>query len=70
MIKNCIFCGAESSGSKSVEHIIPSLGNKEYVLPRGVVCEKCNNYFARKIEGPVLSLDGFRLLRFYNAVEN
>lgn len=71
MVKKCIFCGADSSGSKSVEHIIPeSLGNKEYVLPRGVVCDKCNNYFARKIEGPVLSLDGFRQLRFYSFIEN
>lgn len=71
MIKKCIFCGADSSESKSVEHIIPeSLGNKEYVLPRGVVCDKCNNYFARKIEGPVLSLDGFKQLRFYNLIEN
>ena len=51
----CIFCKDPSDGSVSVEHIIPeSLGNTEHVLPAGVVCDRCNNYFARKIEGPVL----------------
>lgn len=70
-IKKCIFCGENSEDSKSVEHIIPeSLGNKELILERGVVCDKCNNYFASKIEEPVLSLDGFRQPRFYNFIEN
>ncbi|MAS32859.1 MAG: hypothetical protein CL610_02555 [Anaerolineaceae bacterium] len=51
----CIFCKEDSSSSKSIEHIIPeSLGNTEHVLPPSVVCEKCNNYFARKIEKPFL----------------
>lgn len=51
----CIFCKQPSDRSKSVEHIIPeSLGNTEHVLPKGVVCDSCNNYFARKIEKPAL----------------
>lgn len=70
-IKNCIFCGRNSEDSRSIEHIIPeSLGNKELILERGIVCDKCNNYFARKIEEPVLSLDCFKQLRFYNFIEN
>lgn len=60
----CIFCGCPSNDSKSVEHIVPeSLGNSKHVLPRGVVCDGCNNYFARKLEGPVLSHRSFRNLR-------
>jgi hypothetical protein len=53
---NCIFCKAASIKSRSVEHVIPeSLGNTEHVLKSGVVCDQCNNYFASKVEGPLLS---------------
>jgi hypothetical protein len=49
---------------KSVEHIIPeSWGNTKYVLPRGTVCDRCNNYFARKVEGLLLPHVSFRNLR-------
>lgn len=67
----CIFCKQDSSTSRTVEHIIPeSLGNKEHILPVGVVCDSCNNYFALKIEKPLLELDYFRNARFRNAVYN
>lgn len=61
----CIFCHKDSSGSKSLEHIIPeSLGNKKWVLPKGYVCDACNNYFARKIEKELLEQPYFVSLRF------
>jgi hypothetical protein len=67
----CIFCKQNSSSSTSREHIIPeSLGNIEHVLPPGVVCDKCNNYFARKIEKPLLDSDSFRYQRFENLIQN
>jgi hypothetical protein len=51
----CIFCKESSIHSRSIEHIIPeSLGNTEHVLPPGIVCDSCNNYFARKVEKPAL----------------
>ena len=60
----CIFCSADTATSKSVEHIIPeSLGNLSTFLPKGVVCDKCNNYFARKVEGPFLGSEVIRRLR-------
>src|SRR5229473_3930495 len=60
----CIFCKGDSTQSRSVEHIIPeALGNIEHVLPRGVVCDGCNNYFARKVEGPLLETPWFRHVR-------
>ena len=60
----CIFCKESSTSSKSVEHIIPeSIGNKRLVLPAGIVCDKCNNYFSSKVEKPVLSHQSMRNIR-------
>ena len=70
-LTRCIFCKQDSSTSKTIEHIIPeALGNKEHILPAGVVCDNCNNYFARKVEGPLLDSDYFRHSRFRNVVAN
>jgi hypothetical protein len=68
---NCIFCKQASDHSKSIEHIVPeSLGNKEHYLPKGIVCDKCNNYFANKIERPMLELPYFVSARHRNIIEN
>ncbi len=67
----CIFCKQNSDSSKSVEHIIPeSLGNTKHVLPRGVICDTCNNYFARKVEKVFLESPAIMALRFHQAVPN
>lgn len=66
----CIFCKQDSSTSKSIEHIVPeSLGNKNNVLIKGIVCDKCNNYFALKIEKKVLESEFFKNFRFRNTIE-
>jgi len=68
---HCIFCIAQSNTSKSVEHIVPeSLGNTRHILPRGAVCDTCNNYFARKVEKPVLSHRSIRNLRAWNGLRS
>lgn len=65
----CIFCHDDSTSSISVEHIIPeSLGNKKHFLPKGYVCDKCNNYFAVKIEKELLAQPYFRSMRFRNEI--
>lgn len=65
----CIFCHKDSSTSKSVEHIIPeSLGNKEHILPKGYVCDACNNYFSVKIEKELLSQPYFASMRRRNDI--
>lgn len=70
-MKRCLFCKADSSASRSVEHIIPeSLGNTTAVLPPGVVCDTCNNYFARKVEAPFLQSPAVLHLRFHQRLEN
>lgn len=67
----CIFCKQPSAKSVTVEHIVPeSLGNKTHILPKGIVCDKCNNYFAVKVEKKALETDFFRNLRFRNELES
>lgn len=65
----CIFCKKDSTDSKSVEHIIPeSLWNTKQILPIGIVCDKCNNYFSRKVEKPFLCSPDMEALRFHQAI--
>ena len=62
----CIFCHETGTNFKSVEHIIPeSLGNNSgrHVLPKGIVCDSCNNYFASSVEGVVMGHISFQNLR-------
>jgi hypothetical protein len=67
----CIFCKKDSSSSRSVEHIIPeSLWNTKHILPKGIVCDSCNNYFAREVEKPFLDSQAISLLRFQQAIPN
>ena len=67
----CIFCRGDTTASVSREHIVPeSLGNTLWLLPRGVVCDKCNNYFAREVEKPFLMSPAVRSLRFSQELEN
>ena len=57
VFKRCIWCLKEASSAtfKSESHVLPEcVGNdKQQVLPKGIVCDKCNQFFGRKIE-PVL----------------
>lgn len=65
----CIFCKLDSKNSKSVEHIIPeSLWNTKQILPPGIVCDKCNNYFSRKVERQFLGSPEIEALRFHQAI--
>lgn len=67
----CLFCKEVSHHTKGIEHLIPeSLGSKKLVLPKGLVCDKCNNYFAIKVEGPVLSHPSMRNVRGWYQVPN
>lgn len=67
----CLFCKADSSTSRSREHIVPeSFGNSEHVLEPGVVCDGCNNYLAREVEKPILDCLYFKERRFNAVVPN
>ncbi len=42
----CIYCLKDSSNTNNLEHVIPeSLGCKD-TLPKGTVCDSCNDYFS------------------------
>ncbi|MFA6667721.1 MAG: HNH endonuclease [Bacilli bacterium] len=69
----CPFCGQiiTENNSKSKEHILPeSLGNKDekFIFDKGIICDKCNNYFSRNIEEDFLNLQTIKLLRSYNRI--
>lgn len=54
-VYQCIFCHGDATNSFSVEHIIPeSFGNIDHILPPGIVYDRRNIYFVRKIEGSLL----------------
>lgn len=68
-VGRCLFCKRDSTASRSREHVIPeSLGNSTLVLPSGVVCDNCNNYFSRKVERPLLESEPMASLRFQEAL--
>ncbi|MDA3885137.1 MAG: HNH endonuclease [Candidatus Delongbacteria bacterium] len=67
----CVFCKENSDNSKSIEHIIPeSLGNKNAVLAKGIVCDSCNNYFGGKIEKDLLGSPFYKSLRSRYGIES
>lgn len=61
----CIFCKDAAASFTTEEHIVPeSLGGGDWsLLPDGLVCDKCQNYFGAKIERNVLSDAPFHIIR-------
>lgn len=45
-----------------------SIGSRRRVLPAGIVCDGCNNYFARKVEQPILNHIWMRNVRAWHQV--
>jgi len=53
----CIWClSSPPNTTFNVSHVLPEcVGNeRQQVLPAGIVCEKCNNYFGTKVEPALL----------------
>lgn len=66
-----MYCKMPSAGSRSVEHVVPeSLGNLTMILRPGIVCDACNNYFSRKVEGPFLNAPAMLWLRQEQGLTN
>jgi hypothetical protein len=65
----CIFCLA-SDNAPSLEHVVPAgLGKHlDIVLPRGAVCEPCNNYLGRQVDEALVHLFEVQLIRGYYRV--
>jgi len=53
----CIWCKRMSPEVQfnSLSHVLPeAVGNTKWILPRGTVCDPCNQYFGSKIEPGLL----------------
>lgn len=67
----CLFCKSADNSFLSVEHIFPeSLGNKEKILPKGVVCDRCNNEILSSLDAELLDFDPIKFLRTMNGVKS
>jgi hypothetical protein len=60
----CIYCLTTEASFKSEEHIFPeSLGNDELVLPKGYVCDKCNNEILAELDNALLKFGPIAFLQ-------
>ena len=60
----CLFCRRTDGGFTSREHVFSeSFGNQTYVLPPGVVCDRCNNGPLSVVDNALASFPPFALLR-------
>jgi hypothetical protein len=59
----CIYCLSTTANFKSEEHIFPeSLGNDELVLPKGYVCDRCNNGIIARLDNALIKFDPIAFL--------
>ena len=62
--KRCIYCLSEAGPFTSEEHIVPeSLGNYDTVLPKGMVCDICNNEVLSGLDAELVNSDMLGLLK-------
>ena len=60
----CIYCLKTTGDFKSEEHIFPeSLGNDELVLPKGYVCDKCNNGVLAHLDEAIIKFEPIAFLQ-------
>lgn len=60
----CLFCRRSDGGFRSREHIFSeALGNHEYVLDPGVVCDRCNNGPLARADDALTNFPPIALLR-------
>ena len=60
----CIFCLTEDGPFSSEEHVISeSLGNDKMVLPKGCVCDRCNNEILSSLDQFLLDFEPIAFLR-------
>lgn len=62
--QGCLFCRRSDGSFTSREHIFSeALGNHEYVLPPGVVCDRCNNGPLARADEALANFPPIALLR-------
>jgi len=64
----CIWCRGEPPNTTfNVSHVLPEcVGNEnQQVLPKGIVCMRCNNYFGTKVEPALLRDPLFHIMAVF-----
>lgn len=65
----CLFCLRLDGGFRGREHPFPeSLGNTEIVLPKGVVCDRCNNNVLSQLDHALLEWPPVKMVRTLRAI--
>ena len=60
----CIYCLSTEGSFTSEEHVVPeSLGNDDAVLPKGFVCDACNNGVLSGLDSALIHFDPIAFLR-------
>lgn len=60
----CIYCLSDSEPFTSIEHILPEgLGNEDLILPKGFVCDTCNNGILSELDNYLLQFEPLSFLR-------
>lgn len=64
---HCIWCLREPPNVtfNSDSHVLPECtGNKQQILPKGIVCDKCNYYFGTKVERKLINDPIFHVIAY------
>ncbi len=68
-VTRCIYCLSTDGPFKSEEHIVPeAMGNNDIVLPRGYVCDPCNNGVLSRLDDELRTSPLF-IVQWASAVE-
>ncbi len=69
-MSKCIFCKSTTGKFTTREHILPeSLGGGDWaVLPEGLLCDKCQNFFGSSIEQQALADYPFSYFRVFSGI--
>lgn len=64
ILKKCIYCLSENGTFNSEEHILPeTLAGDNIFLPRGFVCDTCNNGISSKLDEALINFEPIAFLR-------
>jgi len=68
--RKCIFCLSEFSSFSKEEHIIPESLGGDRILPKGFVCDQCNQYFGSNVEKNALALSPLAIARIFMSIKS
>lgn len=63
-LKKCIYCLSETGSFRAEEHIFPeSLAGDAIYLPKGFVCDACNNGISSQLDNDLMNFEPIAFLR-------